>query len=363
MTISLRGRLEVPMEDPDWFFEELSRHLKDRIPLGAGPDGEIVMPVYGQIARLRFADGQLGIDLEGDDVARHAIAKGTVSFYVQAVFAERCPPLVWTGDGAGATELPHFRELRVVSTEAIGPSMRRVHLLGQDLGRYASGGLHVRLLFPPEGRVPVWPKAGPAALPIWPDGEDTLRTRVYTIRSVDPEAGRLAVDVVLHDPPGTGCRWARTAQPGDRVGMLGPGGGDVPKAAWVLVLGDESALPAIARSLEEMAPDRRGSVFIEVDGPSDEMPLVHPEGVSLRWLHRQGRQAGSTSLLIDAARSVDWPDERDVFVWAGAEFETFKEIRRFCRKDRGLKTKQHLVVAYWRRGQDQDTAERKSDDD
>ncbi|ALN72873.1 siderophore-interacting protein [Aureimonas sp. AU20] len=354
MTSALLARLSLPLDDPHWFWAQLSRRLQDDVPETFDPEGETLLPVYGSLARIRFADRGVTIALEGDDAAQHGVAKGIVSYYMQAVFGADCPPLEWTGDGAGMTELPHFRELRVVSAENISPSMRRVHLAGEKLERFASGGLHVRLLLPPEGREPVWPKAGPAALPIWPEGEDALKTRVYTVRSVDPAAGRLAVDVVLHDPPGVGCRWSRLVQPGDRVGMLGPGGGDIPPSDWVLVLGDESALPAIARSLEEMPIEARGEVFIEVDGPSDELALQKPDGIRLHWLHRTGRPAGTTTLLVDAARAVTWPGGPNVFVWAGSEFNSFKDIRRFCRKERGLKRNQHLVVAYWRRGLTQD---------
>lgn len=356
MTQALVAHLSVPLDDRRWFLSELARRLPDDMPAAPDPDCETLLPVHGgALARLRFGEGALLIALEADDPARHGVAKGIVSHYVQAVLGDACPPLEWTGDGAGMTELPHFREMRVIDAETIAPNMRRVHLSGHRLERFVSGGLHVRLLFPPEGREPVWPTAGPAALPNWPEGEDTLRTRVYTVRSVDPARGRMAVDVVLHWPPGVGCRWARTVQPGDRVGLLGPGGGDIPTVGWVLALGDESALPAIARSLEEMGPEARGEVFIEVDGPADELPLTKPDGVALHWLHRAGRPAGTTSLLVDAARSVIWPGGPDVFVWAGAEFAAFKDIRQFCRKERGLKKNQHLVVAYWRRGLSQDS--------
>ncbi|WP_062222157.1 siderophore-interacting protein [Aureimonas sp. D3] len=357
------AHLAIPMDDPNWFCAELARHLPDDMPHPIDPRNETVLPLYGTLARIRPAEKGLSIALEAEDAAQHGVAKGIVSYYVQAVMGEACPPLEWTGDGAGVKELPHFREMRVLSTQWLGPRMIRVELAGDNLQRFASDGLHMRLLFPPAGREPVWPTAGPAALPIWPEGEDALTTRVYTLRRVDPAVGRVSVDVVLHDPPGAGCRWARTVLPGDRVGMLGPGGGDIPAKDWVLVLGDETALPAIARSLEEMAPDARGEVFIEVDSAADELPLEKPDGVSVRWLHREGQPAGTTTLLIDAARSVTWPGGPNVFVWAGAEFEAFKQIRQFCRKERGLKRNQHLVVAYWRRGLTQDSATKDTDDE
>ncbi|CAH1650884.1 Fe(3+)-hydroxamate ABC transporter permease FhuB [Hyphomicrobiales bacterium] len=78
-----------------------------------------------------------------------------------------------------------------------------------------------------------------------------LARRVYTIRAIDHARKELAIDVVLHDDS-VGSNWARNAEPGDRAGLLGPGGGDVIPADWYLLCGDETALPAIARIAAEL---------------------------------------------------------------------------------------------------------------
>ncbi|WP_416355218.1 siderophore-interacting protein [Aureimonas phyllosphaerae] len=350
----LVSRLSAPVADREGFLRHLLEHLDEDMAGSVDPEGETTLTIYDCDTRLRFTGETLSVTVEGREAGQHGVAKGVVAYYMQHILGDACPPLVWSGDGADTRELAHFRALRVVSARQITPHMRRVRLSGQDLSRFATGGLHIRLLFPPRGRVPVWPHAGPAALPVWPQGEDELVTRVYTIRSIDPAAGHLDVDVVLHDPPGAGCRWAREAQPGDPVGMLGPGGGEVGSLERLLLLGDETALPAIARTLEELPRTAIGHAIIEVDGPAEEQPLLHPPGVQLRWLHRNGTPAGTTTLLQDAARAAADTVASAPFVWAGCEFEAFKAIRRFCRKDLGLKKNQHLVVAYWRRGRRQD---------
>jgi NADPH-dependent ferric siderophore reductase len=346
----LVAHLAVPLDDPAAFLRDLKVHLPDDLPADAAVDAETVFDLYGTRTRLRFEPRMLRIAVEGEEAGAHGIARGAAAYYVQAVLGARCPLLRWTGDGADVRDLAHFREMRVVSAHRLTPRMQRVRLAGLDLARFATGGLHVRLAIPPEGRVPVWPHAGPAAMPVWPTGEDALATRVYTIRRIDPAAGHLDIDVALHDPPGVGCRWACEAQPGDLVGMLGPGGGDVSPADWTLLLGDETALPAIARILAEMPATARGHALIEVADAGEEQDLSHPRGMIVEWLHRGERPAGTTTLLAEAAERVAWPEEGEVFVWAAAEFEAFKAIRRHCRKAVGLKKSQHLVVAYWRRG-------------
>ncbi len=350
----LSSSLSVPVADRQAFLRQLLEHLEEDVPAFVEPDGETRLTIYDCDTRLRFSGETVSVVVEGHEAGSHGIAKGVVAYYLQHILGDACPPLVWSGDGAQTRELAHFREMRVVSTRQLTPNMRRVRLAGANLARYASGGLHVRLLFPPKGRAPVWPHAGPAALPVWPEGEDELVSRVYTIRSIDPEAGHVDIDVVLHDPPGAGCRWSREARPGDLVGMLGPGGGEVGPADSYLLLGDETALPAIARSLEHLPAGAKGHALIEVADAGEEQALRHPDGMTLRWLHRNGAPAGTTTLLEEAARSVARPDDPPGFVWAGCEFAAFKAIRRFCRKDLGLRKNQHLVVAYWRRGLKQD---------
>ncbi|WP_182084770.1 siderophore-interacting protein [Aureimonas sp. ME7] len=358
----LQSNLSIRVDDRDGFMRHLLEHLDEDQVQRAEPDGETVVSVYNSVTRLRFEGDRMAVVVEGTDPADHGVAKGLVAWYVQHILGDDCPEIVWAGDGADTRELPHFRELTVVSSTQLTPRMRRVRLSGANLQRFAGEELHVRLLFPPKGRTPVWPHAGPAALPVWPTGEDELIARVYTIREIDAEAGHLDIDVVLHDPPGAGCAWSREAQAGDFVGMLGPGGGLLGPGERHLILGDETALPAIARMLKRMDAGVRADVFIEVAGPEEEQALVHPDSVSVRWLHRNGAPAGTTTLLEDAARSAVAPGETP-FVWSGTEFSAFKAIRRFCRKDLGLKKNQHLVAAYWRRGQRQGEGVAAADDD
>jgi NADPH-dependent ferric siderophore reductase len=258
----------------------------------------------------------------------------------------------WTGDGIDAGVPAFFRELTVISSTRIAAHMQRVRFAAADLARFTHGGLHVRLLLPPKGRPLVWPSLGADGLLVWPSGEDTLVVRVYTIRDVDPVQGWVDIDFVLHAGSDTpAATFAATAQPGDVIGMIGPGGGDVPEAANLLLIGDETALPAIGRILEHLGPASRAEAIIEVDGPADEIALAGGGEVRVTWLHRRGREAGTTGLLAEALRRMDPASlPPDLYVWAGCEFDDFRELRRIVRKEWGFKKDRHLVVAYWRRG-------------
>lgn len=292
----------------------------------------------------------LRICAAGRDEASLAFVKLAMAEHLLNMSDER-PSIVWSGDGSAGAPLPYFREMRVRSAVQLTPRMRRLTLAGDDLARFAQGGLHVRLLIPKDrGGIPKWPVTGADGRPAWPVGEDRPDVRIYTLRRVDVSAGEVDIDFVLHDGAHMpGARFAVEARPGDIVGMTGPGGGTVPAADWYLLMGDETALPAIARILSELPQQARAVVRIEIADEAEIQPLVTPAHLDLRWLLRRGRPAGGR--LPSALRATDWPvDGCRVFAWAGCEYADFVAIRQHFRLERQLPRESHLAVAYWRRG-------------
>lgn len=328
--------------------------------------------VDGRCARIDTGFGTAAIEACERCLKVLAAGKDDTSLaYVKLAIAENLlhfaaaekPRIAWQGDGAAGSPLPYFREMQVVRAVDVTPHMRRLTLAGDDLGRFASGGLHVRLLIPKFRDVrPAWPVTGEDGRPLWPEGDARPDVRIYTIRHIDIEAGEVDIDFVMHEGSHMpGARFARNAQPGDLVGMTGPGGGSAGDADWYLLAGDETALPAIARILAEMPADRHAIVRIEVGGSLDEQPLPSAAKVDLKWLHRGAAEPGATTLLEDAVRAVEWPlAGTRVFAWAGCEHRSFRAIRTYLRQERRLKRDEHLAVAYWRRGASGDEA-RKED--
>ena len=242
--------------------------------------------------------------------------------------------------------------LRVVATHRVTPHMLRITFTGSGLDRFATDdNLHVRLLLPPAGA------SRDEWLEIGPDGSAGQREkgerpifRKYTLRRVDPVAGRVEIDFVLHDDGGPGAAWAAAARPGDVIGMIGPGGHGIGKAGWYLIAGDETALPAIGRILESLSADARGVVIVEIADAREQQDLRVPRNTMLRWLHRGDAAPGTTTLLKDAVARVAIPtDDGEVFVWAAAEFETARAIRTHLKSTGALDKSRQLVVAYWRR--------------
>lgn len=184
--------------------------------------------------------------------------------------------------------------------------------------------------------------------------EQLPTVRTYTIRSVDVEAREIAVDFVVHGDVGVAGPWAEAAQPGDPLVLLGVGGGYAPDpdADWHFLVGDESALPAIARAVEALPSDAIGVVAVEVYGPEDELDLGAPAGVEVRWIHRDG-EAGSGTWLNDAVREVPWRDG-DVQVFAHGEREAMKGLRDYFFTQRSLNRAQVSLSGYWAYGRNED---------
>lgn len=238
-------------------------------------------------------------------------------------------------------------------SEPIGSSMIRIVLGGGELERFAPSPYtdsYVKLVFLSPGVAypqPLDMNAIKADFPPahWP------RQRTYTVRDWNQERLELTLDIVVHGDSGLAGPWAKAVQPGDEVFLVGPGGDYAPSpdADWHLFVGDESALPAIAVATAALPTGARARVFIEVDGPVDEVPLDVPSGSQVRWLHRAGRPVGQ--LLVEAVEKLEF-DAGTVHAFVHGEAGFVKQIRQLLRIDRGLPREQLSISGYWRLGAD-----------
>jgi len=112
--------------------------------------------------------------------------------------------------------------------------------------------------------------------------------------------------MILHDGPSIGMDWARAAEPGDAIAIRGPRivFDPLPKVEWLLLFGDDTALPAISVILEGLSENTSATVIIEVNAEADRQPLSVSNRISVTWLYRRGVEPGKTALLKPAVRSV-----------------------------------------------------------
>ncbi|SDP63243.1 NADPH-dependent ferric siderophore reductase, contains FAD-binding and SIP domains [Klenkia soli] len=252
--------------------------------------------------------------------------------------------VVTTEDGSRPVDV-----LTVVSTATVTPAVRRVTLRGAP-DVVAAAGPTLALLVPRvDDAAPRWPDVARDGRIVWPQGSHGVSLRSYTARRQDAVTGELDVDFVLHGD-GPAAAWASAAVPGSLLGLASTAPLGSSPAGWLLLAGDETAVPAIARILAAADPGTRGVALLEVAGPAEEQPLPAPPGVELRWLHRGGAEPGTTTLLVDAVAALDRPGTDDVFAWVAAESAAVRSVRADLRSRWGLGRTQHHAIGYWRRG-------------
>jgi NADPH-dependent ferric siderophore reductase len=219
--------------------------------------------------------------------------------------------------------------LAVRRTEQLSAHLIRVVLGGEDLAKFADNGFtdkYVKLQF-----------------------ADNRRT--YTVRSFDPEADELTIDFVYHGDEGLAGPWAANAKPGDELTFAGPGGAyaPAPEADWHLLVGDESALPAIGAALEAIPAGVPVRAFIQVANPAEELKLETAADATITWLHRDSGDGD----LVAAVRGHEFaPGTVQAFVHGEAGFVA--DLRRHLFTERGLPRALVSVSGYWRRGKDED---------
>lgn len=301
-----------------------------------------------------------------------------------------------------ATALPFlFTELEAVQVERISPTFVRVVLASPALAEFGTEGprydQRIKLIFP--GARPVDPGVvdEPSMQAWWAlDEEKRGHIRTYTIRDVlgSGRETRFVVDIVVHEDghAGPGATWALQATAGDRLYVIAPRRGAAyggiefapPTVDDLLLVGDETALPAIASILADLPQQSRGRVFLEVPDPADIVDLAAPPGVEVCWLPRGHGAAGSR--LVEEVRSHfglgpgGWASEEDIdpalwetptwssagddisdgsrthdqvsklYAWIAGESRMVTTLRRALVNEVQVARSQVAFMGYWRKG-------------
>ena len=238
-----------------------------------------------------------------------------------------------------------FRIAEVVRNERITPRMARVTLRHADFATFRSDAYddHVKLFFARDGEPLLAPVAGPNGLDfpggIRPEGRD------YTPRRFDLARGELVVDFVLHGD-GPAASWAAKAVPGDTVGVGGPRASFVVHGDydWYLLAGDETALPAIGRRIEELPKGASVLAVIEIADEAERQVFHTAAHLELRWVLRN-----EGASLVDAVRAAKLPPGTGYAFIAGES--TVSHALRDDLIARGVSPDFIKAAAYWRRGE------------
>jgi NADPH-dependent ferric siderophore reductase len=207
--------------------------------------------------------------------------------------------------------------------------MVRVVLTGDELEGFTSLGFddHVKLFF-----------AGGA-------------TRDFTPRRFDAQARELWIDFFLHEA-GPAASWASQVAAGQSLEIGGPKGSAVIAQDGIdthVLIGDETAVPAIGRRLEELPAGARALVVVEADDSTEWPRFTSPAEVEMRWIARDGSGGTPAQGLIAALGDLELPRGRS-FYWVAVESRAARAIRRYLREDRGIDKQWIKSAGYWQQG-------------
>jgi NADPH-dependent ferric siderophore reductase len=243
------------------------------------------------------------------------------------------------------------RLLTVSDVSALTPHMTRITLTGEDIAGFVSAGFddHVKVFVTPEGQPAVRPTAGPDGL-IFPDGHTRPPMRDYTPRRYDEKS--LTLDFVLHGD-GPASSWAAKVKVGEQVLIAGPRGSMIVPMAfdWYLLAGDETALPAIGRRIEELPAGAKVLAFIEIPEGADRQAFDTKADATITWLPRHGAAPGSTTLIADAIFAADFPSG-DAFAFIAGEASMSRAVKTHLLETRAFNSEWIKAAGYWVLGEE-----------
>jgi NADPH-dependent ferric siderophore reductase len=233
---------------------------------------------------------------------------------------------------------------KVLRTARLTPRMARITVGGPELSDFVGAGTDENVM------LYLYESTEGLPEPLTLDSARAALSRVrpymrtYTVRRHDPAANEIDFDFVLHGDHGPAVRWASEARPGDEVIFVGPSPAyrPDPGADWHLLVGDETALPAIDAIIRDL-PGATIKAFVEIENAGEQQDLP------VTWVHRDGLPAGSSEALVKALAAAEFPEGVPA-VWAAGERQVMQAVREHLVGERGIDRAKVRPATYWRVG-------------
>ena len=217
------------------------------------------------------------------------------------------------------------RDLQVVRVASISPHFKSITFAGESLADFNSASFddHIKLLLDVGDTEPV--------------------RRDYTPRHFDARTGELTLEFALHGD-GPAAQWAAQAAPGQRATIAGPRGSFIIPVDydWHLLVGDDTAIPAIARRLEELPATAQAIVLLQMPDVADRRSFKSAAAHSVRWV-------SDTVELLDAARALRLPPGEG-YAWCAGEAGAIAALRKILVNEKGHDRHAIRAAAYWKQG-------------
>ncbi|EPL9569641.1 siderophore-interacting protein [Providencia rettgeri] len=230
------------------------------------------------------------------------------------------------------------REATVSAVQSLTEKMRRITLSGDDVDKFLDDlrayepASWVKVFFP------------------W---KDSLAGRAYTISGINKSNRTIDIDMVLHGD-GPASRWAEDALIGDKLGFAGPCSGGfkpLPETGWLLLLGDETALPAMCRILDSLTEPMPVFWFAEVSSEKEIQTLNYPDLIVNSWLIRDRHyDSVMNSSLVRAITQCALPAEIGQ-VWLACEQQIAVYLKNHFINERGIPKTSLFAKGYWKKGE------------
>jgi NADPH-dependent ferric siderophore reductase len=234
----------------------------------------------------------------------------------------------------------NVRIVEVQDVEQLSPHLQRITFAGESLENFPENqeSAHVKVIVPDDGDyTPGWNYIS----------KYRKVMRSYTVRAFDNHRKTLVIDFAINDHVGRITDWANAAIPGDKIAIAGPGGIKHKDfyADWHLIVGDLTALPAIAATLEKLPQDAIGDVIIQVPTLEDKLQLTKPLGVNLHWIVSPHQ---TENLLFERLKDLEW--RKGVpSIFLACEASQVREIKPWLKTKPGFQSRNLYDSAYWKR--------------
>ncbi|WP_060484016.1 siderophore-interacting protein [Pseudomonas sp. NBRC 111123] len=230
------------------------------------------------------------------------------------------------------------RRLQVLRVTDLTPRMRRITLGGDELQGFTSLGSddHIKLLFAENAEQ----QQAIDARNLGRDGGARPTMREYTPRRIDLVANELDIDFVLHGD-GPASTWAAQAAPGQVLNIAGPRASMVVPDMFdsYMLVGDETAIPAIGRRLEELPAGRQVLAVIQIEDEHERQPLPSAAQVEVIWIKRDED-------MLALLKGLNLPEGR-LYSWVALEKSLTRQAKALL-LEKGVAEDALKAAAYWR---------------
>ncbi|MEP2640109.1 siderophore-interacting protein [Roseobacter sp.] len=321
------------------------RHTADARGLTVLDDSASGLSLQAKHGQYHFAarDDGIALSIRATDPSGLQTLKDGLMSQLTTAQPDLADTVRWSDTGTGGQLPANFHFVQVQSIAPLGRDFIRVRVRGTDLSSFKDGAIHFRLVLPPAGVAPVeWPHVSANGTTVWPKGDKALHRPPYTTRRINHATQELDFDVFVHEG-GRVTEWARSVQPGAEIGIIGPTGGGMPDASRILIYGDETAFPAIARILEHLPQGATGQVHLFAQsGAACDYPMAAPTGLRVSWHDSTQDAALANHALTQVAQHAGH------FLWFASEKSQSQQVRAAF-KTTQRDSENAYIAGYWTR--------------